>query len=92
MVLSANSIEHALLKLACYTVGGANVAVVERAYDELIRIHGFGVNGDMTEKNLKVAHDLALQNHEIKQAIPLDQWVDFRFQNAALESLGRFAG
>jgi NitT/TauT family transport system substrate-binding protein len=73
-------------------VPGANAAVVERAYDELIRIHGFGVNGDMTEANLKVAHDLALQNKQIDRPIPLDQWVDFRFQQQALDSLGRFSG
>ena len=65
--------------------------MLSRAYDELIRIHGFGVNGGMTEANLKVAHDLALQNRQIDRAVPLDQWVDFRFQQRALELLGRFA-
>ncbi len=73
-------------------VPGANVKVVERAYSELIRIHGFGVNGDMTEANLKVAHDLALANKEIKQPIPLDQWVDFGPQQRAMASLGPFTG
>jgi NitT/TauT family transport system substrate-binding protein len=69
---------------------GMNAAVLSRAYDELIRIRGFGVNGGMTEANLKVAHDLALQNGQIEHAIALDQWVDLRFQQRALESLGRF--
>jgi NitT/TauT family transport system substrate-binding protein len=73
-------------------VPGANVKVVDRAYSELIRIHGFGVNGDMTEANLKVAHDLALQNKEIKQPIPFDQWVDFGPQQRAMASLGPFKG
>jgi NitT/TauT family transport system substrate-binding protein len=73
-------------------VPGTNVAVVERAYDELIRIRGFGVNGDMSEANLKIAHDLALQNKQIDRPIPLDQWIDFRFQQQALDSLGRFSG
>jgi NitT/TauT family transport system substrate-binding protein len=73
-------------------VPGMKADVLNRAYDELIRIHGFGVNGDMSEKNLKIAHDLALQNKQITQAIPLEQWVDFRFQQAALDSLGRFTG
>jgi NitT/TauT family transport system substrate-binding protein len=72
-------------------VPGMNPEVLSRAYDELIRIHGFGVNGGMTEANLKVAHDLALQNRQIDRPVPLDQWVDFRFQQRALESLGRFA-
>ena len=63
---------------------GADLAVLGRAYDELIRIQGFGVNGGMTERNLQVAHDLALQNGQINAAVPLDQWVDFRFQERAL--------
>ena len=49
---------------------GADIEVLGRAYDELIRIQGFGVNGGMTERNLKVAHDLALQNGQISQAVP----------------------
>jgi ABC-type nitrate/sulfonate/bicarbonate transport system substrate-binding protein len=69
---------------------GMNAAVLGRAYDELLRIHGFGVNGGMTAANLKVAHDLALQNRQIDHAIPLDRWVDLRFQQGAVESLGRF--
>ena len=71
---------------------GADIEVLGRAYDELIRIQGFGVNGGMTERNLKVAHDLALQNGQISQAVPLEQWVDFRFQERALAALGKFAG
>jgi NitT/TauT family transport system substrate-binding protein len=73
-------------------VPGVNTTMLSRAYDELIRIGGFGVNGGMTETSLKVAHDLALQNGQIDRPIPLDQWVDFRFQQRALESLGHFAG
>jgi NitT/TauT family transport system substrate-binding protein len=73
-------------------VPGMNTAVLERGYDELIRILGFGVNGDMTESNLKIAHDLALQNRQIDRAVPLEQWADFRFQQRAMEALGPFAG
>jgi ABC-type nitrate/sulfonate/bicarbonate transport system substrate-binding protein len=73
-------------------VPGMNPAVLARAYDELMRIRGFGVNGGMTEANLKAAHDLALQNRQIDRPVPLDQWADFRFQQRALEALGRFAG
>jgi NitT/TauT family transport system substrate-binding protein len=73
-------------------VPGMNPAVLARAYDELMRIRGFGVNGGMTEANLKAAHDLALQNRQIDRPVPLEQWADFRFQQRALEALGRFAG
>jgi NitT/TauT family transport system substrate-binding protein len=73
-------------------VPGMSAEVLDRAYAELIRIHGFGVNGDMTEKNLKVAHDLAYQNRQIDRALPLDQWADFGPQQRAIESLGQFTG
>jgi NitT/TauT family transport system substrate-binding protein len=71
---------------------GMNASVLERGYDELIRIQGFGVNGNMTEQNLKIAHDLALQNRQIDRAVPLEQWADFRFQQRAMEALGPFTG
>jgi NitT/TauT family transport system substrate-binding protein len=71
-------------------VPGMNVAVLDRALDELQRIRGFGVDGGMTVANLKVAHDLAQQNGQIARAMPLDQWVDFRFQKLAVASLGPF--
>ena len=73
-------------------VPGMSTEVLDRAYAELIRIRGFGVNGDMTEKNLAVAHDLAFQNRQIDRALPLDQWADFGPQHRAMESLGPFTG
>ena len=69
---------------------GMSATVLGRAYDELLRIRGFGVDGGMTEANLKVAHDLALQNRQIERAVPLDQWADFTYQRRALDSLGPF--
>ena len=73
-------------------VPGMSTEVLDRAYAELIRIRGFGVNGDMTEKNLAVAHDLAFQNRQIDRALPLDQWADFGPQRRAMDSLGPFTG
>lgn len=69
---------------------GMNEAVLNRAYDELMRIQGFGVNGGMTEVNVRAAHDLAVKNRQIARPIGLDEWTDFRFQQRALDSLGRF--
>lgn len=71
---------------------GMNRAVLERAYEELIRIRGFGVNGGMTRASMTAAHDLALQNRQIQRPVPLDQWADFRFQDRAVGQLGRYAG
>jgi NitT/TauT family transport system substrate-binding protein len=71
---------------------GMNETVLSRAYDELLRIQAFGVNGGMTPANLQMAHDLALQNRQIAGAVPLDAWADFRFQQRALDALGRFTG
>jgi ABC-type nitrate/sulfonate/bicarbonate transport system substrate-binding protein len=79
------------IEVAHKYIPGMNVAVLERAYDELLRIRGFGVNGGMTPANLKIAYDLALQNHQIDRSVPLDNWADFRFQQRALETIGRFS-
>jgi ABC-type nitrate/sulfonate/bicarbonate transport system substrate-binding protein len=76
------------IEVAHKYIPGMNTAVLERAYDELLRIRGFGVNGGMTQANLKIAYDLALQNHQIDHPIPLDKWADFRFQQRSLETLG----
>lgn len=70
---------------------GTDADVLGLAYDELIRIGGFGVDGGMTRANLKVAYDLALQNRQIDREVSLDQWVDFRFQDEAMKALGPFA-
>jgi ABC-type nitrate/sulfonate/bicarbonate transport system substrate-binding protein len=80
------------IEVALKYTPGMNEAVLTRAYDELVRIHGFGVDGGMTHANVKAAHDLALQNRQIARAVSLDAWTDFRFQERAMNSLGLFAG
>ena len=71
---------------------GISRTLLERAYDELMRIQGFGVDGGMTEANMKAAHDLALQNRQIARPIPLGQWTDFRMQQRAIAQVGRYTG
>ncbi len=71
---------------------GMSRSVLDRAYGQLMRIKGFGVNGGMTEANMKMAHDLALQNRQIRRPIALGQWADFRFQERTVSDLGRYAG
>jgi len=66
--------------------------VLERAYSELMRIKGFGVNGGMTRANMTVAHDLALLNGQIQRPVSLDQWADFRFAERTVAQLGRYTG
>jgi hypothetical protein len=41
---------------------------------------------------MQLAHNMALQNHQIDRPVPLDQWADFRFQERAVTGLGRFRG
>jgi NitT/TauT family transport system substrate-binding protein len=69
---------------------GINERVLDRAYGELMRIKGFGVDGGMTSANMRAAHDLALQNRQIDRPLPLETWADFRFQDRAIVELGRF--
>lgn len=69
---------------------GVSPAILSRAYDELIRIHGYGVNGGMTVSNLKAAHDLALANRQIARPVPLGEWTNMQVQEQALSKLGRY--
>jgi NitT/TauT family transport system substrate-binding protein len=63
-------------------------AQAEDAYDRLIKLKGWGLNGGMTEKKLQAAMDMSLQNKAIDHNLPFDQWADFRFQDEALRRIG----
>jgi ABC-type nitrate/sulfonate/bicarbonate transport system substrate-binding protein len=67
---------------------GVERAQAEEAYDRLIKLKGWGLNGGMTQKKLEAAMDMSLQNKAIEQSIPFDQWADFRFQDEALQRIG----
>jgi ABC-type nitrate/sulfonate/bicarbonate transport system substrate-binding protein len=65
--------------------------LANEAYDALLAIRGFGVNGGMTAKGMEAAARLAMENGSIKQAIPLSAWADFRFQEDVLRRIGTMA-
>ncbi len=46
---------------------------------------------DRSHDNLAVAHDLALQNKQINQPVPVATWADFRVQERAMAALGRIS-
>ena len=59
------------------------------AYDALLAMRGWGVNGGMTRKGQEYVAKLAVENGA--KSIPLEQWTDFRFQEEALKQIGRVA-
>lgn len=67
---------------------GGERPAAEEAYDRLLAMHAWGMNGGMTKEKLESAMDMSIQNKAIDKAIPLDQWADFRFQDEALRRLG----
>jgi ABC-type nitrate/sulfonate/bicarbonate transport system substrate-binding protein len=69
--------------------GETDVALVNAAYDELMEMHGFGVNGGMTRPGLEAVAKLAAENGA--KSIPIESWADFRFQEEALKQIGRVA-
>jgi len=71
--------------------GEEDAVLAGRAYDALIAMHGFGVNGGMTREGLQLATDLAVKNGGLAEAPKLEAWADFRFQDAALAQIGRVA-
>jgi NitT/TauT family transport system substrate-binding protein len=64
--------------------------VASAAYDGLIALKAFGVDGGMTRENMTAAMDMSLENKALEQPIPLDVWSDFRFQEEALKLVGPF--
>ena len=78
------------LKIFEKYAGQTDRKLTEAAYDALIAMRGFGVNGGMTRENLTIAMMMAVENRQIERAVPLESWADFRFQDAALAELGRF--
>lgn len=69
--------------------GETDRALVNAAYDALMDIKGFGVNGGMTRKGLEVVTKSAVENGA--RSIPIESWSDFRFQEEALKQIGRVA-
>jgi ABC-type nitrate/sulfonate/bicarbonate transport system substrate-binding protein len=71
--------------------GETDASVANEAYDALLAIRGFGVNGGMTRKGMEAAAQLAVENGSIKQPIPLATWTDFSFQEDVLRQIGTVA-
>jgi len=61
------------------------------AYDALVGMRGFGVNGGMTRHGLNAAMKLAVENGAIAKPIPIEAIADFKFQEEALRQIGTVA-
>jgi ABC-type nitrate/sulfonate/bicarbonate transport system substrate-binding protein len=71
--------------------GEKDLKLANEAYDALMAMKGFGVNGGMTRKGLDAAVKLAVENGAIKTVMPLEAFADFRFQDEALRQIGTVA-
>jgi NitT/TauT family transport system substrate-binding protein len=69
--------------------GETDTALANAAYDALLALHGYGVNGGMTRKGLDEVARLAAENGA--KTIPVDAWADLRFQEEALRQIGPVA-
>ena len=70
--------------------GETDMKLAGAAYDALLAMRGWGVNGGMTRKGQDYVAKLAVENGA--KSIPLEAWTDFRFQEEALKQIGRVAG
>jgi ABC-type nitrate/sulfonate/bicarbonate transport system substrate-binding protein len=66
--------------------GETDLKLAGAAYDALIGMRGFGVNGGMTRKGIEAVAKLAVENGA--KSIPIEAWADFRFQEASLKRIG----
>src|SRR6476620_3321931 len=69
--------------------GETDMKLAGAAYDALLAMRGWGVNGGMTRKGQEYVAKLAVDNGA--KSIPLEAWTDFRFQDEALKQIGRAA-
>jgi ABC-type nitrate/sulfonate/bicarbonate transport system substrate-binding protein len=65
--------------------GESDAKLANAAYDALLAIHGYGVNGGMTRKGME---DVARMATHKDKTVPLEAWADFKFQDAAVRELG----
>ena len=66
--------------------GETDTALANAAYDALLAMHGYGVNGGLTRKGLEAVARLAAENGA--KSIPIEAWADLRFQEEALRQIG----
>jgi ABC-type nitrate/sulfonate/bicarbonate transport system substrate-binding protein len=71
--------------------GEKDMKVAGEAYDALLAMHGWGVNGGMTRKGLEAAIKLAVENGATKTALPVEAMADFHFQEAVVKQIGSVA-
>jgi ABC-type nitrate/sulfonate/bicarbonate transport system substrate-binding protein len=66
--------------------GETDMKLAGAAYDALLAMRGWGVNGGMTRKGQEYVAKLAAENGA--KTIALEQWSNFRFQEEALKQIG----
>ena len=66
--------------------GEPDTVLANAAYDALLAMHGYGVNGGLTRKGLENVARLAGENGA--KTIPVDGWADLRFQAEAVRQIG----
>jgi NitT/TauT family transport system substrate-binding protein len=71
--------------------GEKDMKVASEAYDALLEMHGWGINGGMTRKGLEAAVKLAVENGATKQVLPIESMADFSFQEAVVKKIGAIA-
>jgi ABC-type nitrate/sulfonate/bicarbonate transport system substrate-binding protein len=67
---------------------GAERALAEETYDQLVRVKAWGVNGGMSKEMLENVMDVSIQNGILEARVPLENFADFRFQVEALKRMG----
>ena len=69
--------------------GETDLKLADAAYDALVGLKGYGINGGMRRAGLEAVAKLASENGA--KPIAIEAWADFRFQDAALQQIGTVA-
>ncbi len=70
--------------------GEADLALLSTAYDTMVRIRGWGVNGGLTAENMTATMQEELEMKTIEQPMPWEEWATLEYVNRYLAEKGTY--
>jgi len=76
------------IKLAMEIAPGSEGKALDQLYEELKAVNMFPIDGGLDERGANKMVELLVQTGDLKEEIPLDQWMTFKIYNEVMKELG----